>query len=151
MRRVTPLLCAAIALVQAGCETYKLRGRVTSGDATYIALVDDNDPRLQTGDAIAGVVLRLQTDPGKLNRKFVGQGLTDGKGEFAIPVDEVGAGFLEYDVAIDARRSGYESTESFFRLPPSDKRVLIVLRPGKPTPGSLDDDSLYNQYERFNR
>lgn len=151
MGRATGLLCALAAALASGCETYQLRGRVATGDATYITLVDADDPRLQTGDAIAGVVLRLQTDPGKLNRAFVGQGVTNGQGEFEIPVDEVGAGFLEYDVGIDARRPGFESAESFFRLPPSGKRVLVVLRPGKPTRGTLDDESLLKQYDDFRR
>lgn len=141
---------ATLACLCGGCGAYELQGAVVLGDISYIALVDESDPRL-TGDGVAGVQVMLETDPSSLNREVVGTAVSGPDGSFTIPVDEIGAGFLEYEVAVRARAPGYLSTEQWFRLPPSRKRVLVSLAPGQDPPDRSGREDLMEQYRRFNR
>ncbi|RMD66106.1 MAG: hypothetical protein D6824_01455 [Planctomycetota bacterium] len=115
-----------------GCAPYTLRGKVVEGDVSFIAVVDASDPRLD-GPGLSGALLTLQTDPQRLNRKTVGSAVSGADGSFSIPVNEVGAGLLIYDMGLKARKQGYSPTEQFFRLPPANKRVLVLLAPGAAT------------------
>ncbi len=143
------LVGAAMAVALGGCGAYKLQGRVVKGDTTYVAIVDGDDPRLDEGAGLSGAEIRVQANPLRLNRKDIGRGVSDGQGAFAIELDEFGAGFLEIDAGVSARRKGYEAAEHFFDLPGSGKRVLIVMSPGDPGPEWAEDEDLMKQYERF--
>ena len=128
-----PITRTIVMLVLSVCSTactYTLRGRVIEGDTSYVAVVDKSDPRLNE-NGIEGVRLHVQLDPGKLNRKTVCREVSSMDGAFALPVDEIGAGVLEYDVGVFARRAGYSPAEGSFRLPPSGKRIIIVLMRGR--------------------
>jgi len=119
----------AVAAAATGCAPYTLRGKVVEGEVSFIAVVDADDPRLD-GPGLSGAMLTLQTDPQRLNRKTVGSAVSDADGGFSIPVNEVGAGVLIYDMGLEARKKGYSPAEQFFRLPPAGKRVLVLLAPG---------------------
>ena len=150
LQRACVALCAAaLFLVTTGCSSYKLKGRVVEGQVSYIAIVDASDQRLN-GHGIPGVMLELMTDPDRINRKRVGQAVSDGDGYFELPVDEIGAGFLEYDVGLTARREGLAGTQLSFRLPPERRRVLVVLRRGG-GPQDREMEDLMEEYRRFNR
>ena len=130
-------LCAA--LFSSAC-TYSLKGRVVEGPDSYVAVVDSSDPRLTQGKGLVGASLNMQLDPMKINRKSVARNISGANGEFELPVDEVGAGLLEYDVGVYVRRKGCEPAEGFFRLPGSGKRLLVVMSPGKDHPTSDEGD-----------
>lgn len=132
-----------------GCSAYTLRGRVIAGDISYVMVLPADDPRFEEGAGVAGVRVRLQNNPDRLNRKVIGETVSDSSGEFSVPVSEVGVGFLTFDVGLGARRKGYESVVHFFRLPPSSQRVLIMLAPGDPGAEWRKDDELYQQYKQF--
>ena len=101
---------------------------------------------------VPNVALRLMLDPTSAGRKVVGETVSGGAGEFSIPVDETGAGFLQYDVALGARRRGFETAEGFFRLPKSGKRILVTLTPGESTEGLFGNEhDLMRQHEGFLR
>jgi len=129
MIRLCSIALVLFSLCSTAC-TYKLHGRVIQGDTSYIAVVDKSDPRLNE-HGIEGVRLHVQLDPGKLNRKTVCREVSSTDGAFTLPVDEIGAGFLEYDVGVFARRSGFSPAEGSFRLPPGNKRVIIVMTRGE--------------------
>lgn len=115
-----------------GCDSgYKLQGRVIAGANPAVAIVDADDPRLKGYDGIPNASVMLTLDPRSLGRKSIGNGVTDIDGHFSIPIDEFGAGFLEHEVAILGRAGGYVGTEETIILPPSRRRVLIVLPPGR--------------------
>ncbi|TVQ59984.1 MAG: hypothetical protein EA379_09320 [Phycisphaerales bacterium] len=133
-----------------GCSTYKLQGRIVDGQVSYISVVDASDPRLVGGYGLEGATLELWTDPDRINRKRVAQGVSDGDGYFELPVDEIGAGLLEYDVGLNVRRHGYAGTQQTFRLPPQRRRVLVVLRRGD-GPRDTEVEDLMEEYRRFNR
>lgn len=136
---------AALAPVLGGCS-YALQGRVIRGDASYVEVVDSGDPRLSEPKAgMSGVSIHLQGDPSNIRRKTLGRTASGGNGGFSVPVDEFGAGMLDYDVGVFARRKGCEPAEGYFRLPGSGKRVLVVMAPGddretREQPSSLEDE-----------
>lgn len=134
-----------------GCSPYALKGRVVTGDFSYIAVVDANDPRLD-GTGIPSAHVELWTDPEHIRRKRVGSTVSDGDGWFSIKVDEFGAGVLEYDVGLFAQREGFARAQQAFRLPSQRQRILVVLRRGADTPGTgFEREDLMDEYRRFNR
>jgi hypothetical protein len=132
------------------CSPYTLTGRVIEGEASYALLVKPDDPRLQL-PGITGASLKLTLDPGKLNRDVVTQQVSDGDGEFALPVDRVGAGLIKMYMGILSRKAGYASSEAFFELPNSgSSRLLIIMAPGSDPPGSQDAElSADDEVRRF--
>lgn len=145
------VVLSALALVLGACAPYTLKGRVVRGEASYIAVVDDGDPRLDA-EGIPGVQLKLTLDPGKLKRKTAAQEVSGASGELSLPVEEAGAGLLEFDAGLIARKRGYAPAEGFFRLPGGGKRILVVLTPGRDdesASGPETGDDLMRQYERF--
>lgn len=148
MNRNTRLIVGMLALpFLAACGPYKMHGRVVEGDVSYIAVVDEADPRLN-GVGLEGVLLRAQLDPGTLSTKTVSQETSDAAGNFSLPVDEWGAGMLDMESAVLARRRGFKSAEGTFKLPSSGRRVLIVLAPGQDPPGWLDEHETVDETMR---
>lgn len=151
--RIRPLLslawlAAALAMMgAAGCAQYTLTGKVIQSDISYVAIVDASDDRFED-PGIAGVTVTLQTDPGQLNHQRVGEAVSGSDGTFTISVNKPGAGILIYDVGLEVRRKGYEGVDHIFRLPPSSKKVLVMLRPGAERLPKKEE-SLMEQYERF--
>lgn len=149
MRRLAMIVVAGgAALVAGGCASPALRGRVIEGDASYLILVSANDPRLE-GTGVAGASLMVTMDPMKLNRKTIGSGASGPDGYFEVPISEHGGGFLEIDVAMTARKKGCEPAEGYFRLPGSNRRVLVVLGPGKDRPTGLEREDPSRDVDRF--
>lgn len=150
--RIAILLGAAALFspLMSGCSSYQLRGKVIRGDISHIAIVSADDARFE-GPGVSGVEVRLQTDPTRLNRKTVGTDVSGPDGSFSISVDEVGAGVLIYDVGLTARGRGYIGAEQFFRLPPSDKRILIMLERGADNRDFREEEDLFEEYRRLNR
>lgn len=150
MNKTTRLIGLSFPLLLlAACGPYKMQGRVVEGDVSYIAVVDKDDPRLK-GIGLEGVLLRAQIEPGTLSAKTVAQETSDMKGEFALPVDEWGAGLIDMEGAVLARRRGFKSAEGTFKLPSSSRRVLVVLAPGQDPPGWMDErESLQETLRRF--
>lgn len=143
-------LAALIPLAAlAACSPYKLQGRVVAGDVSYAAIVDASDPRLNEGVGVPGIEVALWTDPEKLNRKRVAAAMSEGDGSFGLTVDEVGAGFLNYDCAVIAQGKGMAPVNQSFRLPPSSQRLLIIVRKGSGE-SPLPED-LMEEFRRFNR
>ena len=152
-RRPTYSTLAALTvatLTFAGCGTYTLDGRVIRGEASYAEIVATDSERLQQ-KGMPGVRVGAHLNPGGLNREFLGSTTTGPNGEFSLPIDRVGAGFLEYDVSVVAYKDGYLGAEQFFVLPPDEKRVLIILAPGDdPAPPSFKPrESLFDEADRY--
>lgn len=141
-RRAVVLTACAAALALQACGPYTLKGRVIQGDVSSVAIVDDDDRRLgdEGGPGLSGVGLKLTLEPARLNRKLVAQEYSADDGSFELPVDEAGAGLLEFEAGILARRRGFQSAEGVFMLPGGSKRVLIILAPGRDTPGMFEDE-----------
>jgi len=137
----------ALGAVPFGCAAYTFEGRVVRGEVSYATIVSADDPQLSEGQGLSGVRVRVVTDPDRLNREEVGSGVSGPDGSFSFELDAFGAGFLEYDVGVDATRAGYAGVEEFFRMPKRGERVLIVLAPGKDT--RRPRENLMDQYQQF--
>lgn len=133
------------------CGPHTIHGRVVQGDTSYVMVVDKDDYRLDEADTgVAGVLLRLQLEPGRINRRTVAEQSSGSDGWFELPVDEFGAGLMELEGGLLARRKGFKSAEGAFMLPGGSKRVLVVLEPGRDAPGAFDEEpSAQEQVERY--
>ena len=146
--------CGAVCLLAlcvqfvCGCSAYELKGRVVGGDVSWVGVVDQSDPRLNNS-GLAGVQVALVNDPMKINRERIGGAFSDAAGEISIPVDEPGAGWMIYDIGVYASKRGYTDAQGFFRLPPKDKRLLIMLHTGRSDgrAGTVGSGSLYEEAE----
>lgn len=127
--RLAMLAAVSLALVACG-GGYQLRGKVISGQATSVSVVDEHDPRLDE-PGLAGASIRAVLDPREMSQKPLPAATTAGDGTFEVPVREPGAGLLKYTVQVMGGRSGYQTAADTFPLPGGDKRVLITLSPGR--------------------
>ena len=116
----------------AGCSKYALRGKVVDGPVSSIMVVDQHDPRLQQ-PGLNGASVEVIVDPASLGRKRLPVVTSEDDGTFAAPVGEPGAGFLQYDIRVLSQMKGRQTAERELPLPGSDKRLLIVLSPGRDT------------------
>ncbi len=147
-RLVSIALLAATALAAFGCNGYQLQGKVIRGEYSAVEIVPADDPRLaQPG--LPGVSIHLQSDPNKLNRETIARVTSGGDGDFAIPVDLAGAGFLVYDMGLFARKEGYSPAETMFRLPSDRRRVLITLTRGADRDLGEDLDNPLRDFDDF--
>ncbi len=138
---------AAIAAALTGCSSYQFAGRVIQGDVSYATIVSADDPQLSAAGGVGGVRVRVVTDPDKLNRQEVGSGVSSPDGSFSFDLDAFGAGVLQYDIAVDAAKSGFSGVEEAFRMPKKGERVLIVLAPGSDT--RRRRENLTDEYNSF--
>lgn len=139
---------AAIAGALVGCSPYVLRGKVIQGAASEVVIVNPDDPRLEQ-DGVPGANVSLSVDPSRAQRKLLARQSSGETGELEFRIEELGAGMIEYDMGLSARRAGFQRAEGYFKLPTKEKRVLIVLTPGRDV-GELDDDlSPEQQVEKY--
>jgi hypothetical protein len=128
----------ALALISAtlvGCGSYAIQGRVVRGSVASIEVVSKDDPRLNDdnptgGGAVVEGIFEPET-PTEMQR--LRPVVTNGQGFFALPVDAAGAGFLEYEATLIARREGHQGVMQTIDLPQSSRRVLITLPLGQDT------------------
>ncbi|MFK7789051.1 MAG: hypothetical protein AB8C95_06075 [Phycisphaeraceae bacterium] len=133
-----PLIKHAFALllitsILVGCSGYAIEGRVVRGSTASIQIVDKNDLRLTEANPTGGgAVIEGVLEPDTpTERQSLGRVVTDGQGYFAIPVNAMGSGFLEYEAMLVARREGHRGTMRTIDLPRSRQRVLITLPLGQ--------------------
>ncbi|MEM1424000.1 MAG: hypothetical protein AAGH64_08345 [Planctomycetota bacterium] len=129
------LRCPALALFALACValsacTHQVRGVVRLGENSYVLVVDKDDPRLDQGDAIVGASVTATVDPASLDSNRLSPVASDATGAFSIPVEDFGAGWLEYGFGVVARKPKHAPAEGFFPLPGSGERLLVVLARG---------------------
>jgi len=141
MPRSGSLLLLALLVLLPACSGYQLRGKVVEGKTSTVELVSADDPRLEKR-GIGGVTLRATLEPESLDHERVGSGQSGGDGSFVLPVDAMGAGFLEHQVQIAAIKEKYETAARNMQLPGQDYFLLITLQPGNSTEPHLKGDAL---------
>ncbi|HVZ93709.1 MAG TPA: hypothetical protein VG797_04285 [Phycisphaerales bacterium] len=129
------------------CSPHRVTGKVVEGPVSQMLIVNPDDPRFDL-PGIEGTQLTLRMDPQRPNRKVLAKVASGAEGEIDIPVDYLGAGWFEYDMGLTARHAGYQRADGFFKLPTTDKRVLIMLTPGRDI-GQLDDDDPLDQVDQY--
>lgn len=130
------LLSAITLLLLPGCGgSYAIRGKVIQGPMPMIAVVSSSDPRLSEDDPSgAGAVIEGIFEPeNRIDRRSLGRVVAGPDGAFALPVDALGAGFLQYEAALIVRREGFQGAMETIALPNRRQRVLIVLPRGRDT------------------
>jgi len=152
-RCVLPALLGAMLVMHAGCRGYHLAGTVIEGPTSVMTIVSDDDPRLKQS-GIAGAVIELTLDPDTLRPKSLGKTVSGGDGSFELPVDQTGAGFLEYEVGVFVQRRGYRSLWEQMMLPKKSRRLLIIMEPGaggdaRPG-GNILDETMRDGYRLMN-
>jgi hypothetical protein len=129
MTRLGAILAACLAA--GGCAgSHRVQGRVIEGPRSMVLVVDQNDPRLNQ-PGIPGVAIDLMIDPQSLNRKPGGSEVSMADGSFAVPVQEFGAGVLEYQLGVVAVRNGFAPTETTAAMPAFHQRLLILMVKGQ--------------------
>jgi len=120
---------ASLCLLLTGCGPYVLRGKVVQGSTSNIAIVHHDDIRL-AGSGLAGAVIELTLDPRSLGRRVMATREVEPDGTFALPIEQFGAGLLEYEFGLVVRCAGHDSALDIFRLPGRGRRVLVSLARG---------------------
>lgn len=145
-RRTGAMFLLLLVIVLTGCESYQMRGVVIEGAVSSMVVVDQDDPRLTRGFGMPMAAIEVSLDPDRLSRKSLPRALSEVDGTFAVPVDEPGAGFLEYDVRVVVRRNGYNTATADIRLPGPKQRLLVTLVGGEdtyqPEPPDLMEETL---------
>lgn len=146
-RRLIVLTVIALACVWlTGCGRYSMRGVVVEGAASMIRVVDAKDPRLSRGYGLPLATIEATLDADRLSRKPLPREVSEVDGTFAVPVDEAGAGFLEYDIRMVVRRPGYNTAIADLRVPGPNQRLLVTLAKGddsyKEDPPDVLDETL---------
>ena len=147
--RILPLLLIAV-LTLAGCEAYALRGIVVEGQVSRIMVVDASDERLQS-IGLPGARVEFVLDPNTLRPIPAGTVLADEFGRFELPVDEAGAGFLQYALCVRATLRNFGTVWQQMPLPPAGKRLIIVMaegvhQSGGPEPDIIEESLRYDDF-----
>ena len=140
MHRVPAKLCnvslvlplAIGVLVSVGCQPYQLTGVVMAGAKARVMAVSADDERLAIF-GLDGATVDVTVDPSSMQPRMIGVFSTDRDGRFEIPVDALGAGFLEYELAVCCRAEGYQTVYQTIQMPSRRKRLLIVMVAGRDT------------------
>ncbi|MAE67513.1 MAG: hypothetical protein CMJ18_24910 [Phycisphaeraceae bacterium] len=143
-----PLL-AAFCLALAGlpsCAAYRLQGTVLPDQTADITTVDENDTRLYSG-GLAGAAIELTVDPASMHPRPLSPAVTDANGQFSVPIDELGAGLLEYELAILCRHKGFRPLYQVVQVPGRRQRLLIRMTPGPDHGGGPSPDVLKETLE----
>lgn len=133
------LLLAALTLGVTGCSPYRLQGVVIEGSANMIEVVNTDDPRLDRF-GVPGASLQVLLDPDRLSPKTIGRGSTNADGQFALPINEAGAGFLIMDVEVMVDAEGFVGTSQEMVLPGGNQRLVVTLKRGQRKPGDRGND-----------
>ncbi len=116
----------------AGCSPYVLQGVVVRTDASAVnATRWDGHPDTLPGATMSGVNVEVVFEPRTTRPRKLGMVLTDDQGRFVMPIDESGAGFMEYEVMVVARAPGYRPSWRIMRLPARGEYLVIQMAPGR--------------------
>lgn len=146
-RRVVSIaLILAVLPLLTACSTPALNAKVIRGHVSFVAVVENDDPRLEQ-PGLPGVTIQLHSNPESLGRKPLGSTLTDDTGRAALNVDLPAAGLARYEIELIARKQGYAHARGTFIMPGSAKTILVFLNPGVDT--YREPENLLEEAERY--
>lgn len=119
-------------VMSGGCGSYQLTGIVIAGEKSEALVLPTNDTRLHA-PGIEGATVELAIDPSSMRPRPIPAVVTDSYGRFQIPVEALGAGVLEYELAVCCRAKGYETVYQTIQLPRRGRDVLISMVVGRDT------------------
>jgi len=122
-RALHALLAGALACAS-GCA-YRLEGRVVDGFGGASVVREGDDEARKSG--IPGVTIELVRDAGTMNRAVAARATSDSSGRFELEIDGFGAGWMQEEWLLRARRNGFETVEQQVDLPGDPKGRVMVL------------------------
>lgn len=133
LRLVLPLGLIPLALAcLPGCAGHAaIEGRVVEGKVSYVGLVDPNDSRLKGEGGVPGATIAARTVVENQGGRSLDQATSDAKGNFHLNVKDQSA--FSRATEFNATKEGYITANGAVPFPPSDRRVLVIL---KPAPGT---------------
>lgn len=128
MRVLGSAVLGLVLVIASGCGggPSKVEGKVIRGDISFAVSVEGSDARLKE-DGLAGVEVEAFA-PAERGGGLLASTRTDSKGNFALSIKDTGA--LLRPVDFTANAPGYIPASGVMSVPPTDKRVLILLKPG---------------------
>jgi len=122
------LLVSLVSSLLTGCSaaTNSLRGKVIEGNLSFVCLVSQSDERLKAqGIEGATVEARASNSTGTLFSSVK----SDQKGDFKLKFGDQQAVLLK-PIEFSGAKDGYAQGHEVLNLPPSDRVLLVVLKPG---------------------
>lgn len=130
-RIATAAALLAVATVATGCRNVAavtVRGKVVSGEVGLVAAVPSTDPRLNV-QGLEGASVEIVGTAAPLAGLVVAEGTTDRTGTFAVKLREPNAVRNPADFRV--RAAGHGEVIGTMLIPPSDRRVLVLLKPSR--------------------
>lgn len=122
-RALHALLAGALACAS-GCA-YRLEGRVVDGFGGASVVREGDDEARKSG--IPGVTIELVRDAETMKRAVAARATSDSSGRFELEIDGFGAGWMQEEWLLRARRNGFETVEQQVDLPGDPKGRVMVL------------------------
>ena len=114
-----------------GCgSNYVIRGKAVRGDFSSVSFVSVDDSRLQN-EGVTNVEVFLIRDPDRGNRKVAARANTNDVGEFVMPVNLYGAGWMIEQWLIHTYRPGFQSAQSLLSLPKPEQDLVLLVTLGR--------------------
>ena len=149
-RSLIVVLVVVAGLLMPGCGSgYVIQGKAIRGEYSSVTFVHPDDSRLQD-PGMAGVRVFLFRDPSSLGRELVATASSDARGNFILPINTFGAGWLIEQWLVHTYRPETQSVESILTLPKqgTNLKMLITLGRGVAVMPRMSDE-LMQQYEKF--
>jgi hypothetical protein len=127
-RTVPTVAIAFLAASLGGCNNVaavRVNGKVIAGDISLITAVGDSDKRL-SGPGIAGAKVEIIGKIGDAAGNTVGEATSDPMGNFQLVLKTPDAVKAPAEFRVTA--PGRLPAEAIMLIPPTDRRVLVVLR-----------------------
>jgi hypothetical protein len=116
-----------VGTVGVGCQQQgNVHGKVIQGNVGFIGEVEGKDSRF-AGPGLEGVRVTARSAEGPRRGREVGSGVTNAKGEFSLAVADQNAAL--YPIEFVASKEGFGDARQSMPMPPSGRRLLIILRP----------------------
>jgi hypothetical protein len=122
------LLVSLVSILMTGCSaaTNSLRGKVIEGNLSFVCVVSQSDERLKTqGIDGATVEARASNTTGTLFASTKSRN----NGDFTLRFGDQQAVLLK-PIEFSGAKDGYTQGHEVLNLPPSDRVLLVVLKPG---------------------
>lgn len=119
-------LLSMILLILGGCSWQTpIEGKVIEGNLSFVFVVDQNDERLKSV-GLEGVDVQAQADVGKVSGSVLATAKSSRNGSFSLSFADQAP--LLKPIQFGATHAGYNPARESMNIPPSDKRLLIVLK-----------------------
>ena len=126
----TLCLLAASLVGCAGAATNSIKGKVIEGSLNFVMVVDQSDERLK-GPGLADVAVEARAGGNRAAGTLFSKTTSGSNGEFRLNFGDQQQVLLK-PVEFSGEKAGYGTAKVVMNLPPSERRLLIVMQPSGP-------------------